>query len=151
MAVFAFRLQKVLHYKQQVEDQKKQELFHLLKIFHEEEKILHRLNELLLQKLSEFETKQEGDLDILELLFYAEYIARVNREIEAQQKKLVELSRRIEQKREEVIAASKERRVLEQLRDKKYKEYLKSEGRREQKFLDEIGNNAYVRNMEGRE
>lgn len=150
MAAFNFRLQRVLHYKQQVEGQKKQELFHLLKIFHEEEKVLHRLNELLLQKLSEFETKQEGDLDILELLFYSSYVARVNREIEEQQKKLVELSKRIEKKREEVIVASRERRVLEQLREKKYKEFLREEGRREQKFLDEIGNNAYVRNMEGR-
>ncbi len=150
MAAFSFRLQKVLNYKQQVEDQKKQELFHLLKIFYEEEKVLHRLNELLLQTLSEFETKQEGDLDIQELLFYSAYIARVNREIEAQREKLVKLAHKIEKKRGEVIEASKERKILEQLREKKYKEFQRTEGRREQKFLDEIGNNAYVRAMEGR-
>ena len=150
MASFKFRLQKVLDYKQQVEDTKKQELFHLMKIFHEEEKVLIKLHELLLKKLSEFEEKQQGELDILELLFYSGYISRLNGEIEQQREKLKEIARQITQKREEVIAASKERRIMEKLREKKYKEFMKEESRREQKFLDEIGNNAFVRNMEGR-
>ncbi len=150
MATFRFRLQKVLDYKQQVEDTKKQELFHLMKIFHEEEKVLRGLHELLLKKLSEFEEKQQGELDILELLFYSGFISRLNGEIELQREKLRQLALQIEQKRGEVIAASKERRIMEKLRDKKYKEFMKEESRREQKFLDEIGNNAFVRNMEGR-
>lgn len=150
MAAFKFRLQKVLDYKQQVEDTKKQELFRLMKIFHEEEKVLIKLHELLLKKLSEFEEKQQGELDILELLFYSGYISRLNGEIEQQREKLKQLALQIEQKRGEVIAASKERRIMEKLREKKYKEFMKEESRREQKFLDEIGNNAFVRNMEGR-
>lgn len=150
MAAFKFRLQKVLDYKQQVEDTKKQELFRLMKIFYEEEKILHGFHELLLKKLSEFEEKQQGVLDVLELLFYSGFIARLNDDIDRQREKLKQLAKQIEQKREEVISASKERRIMEKLREKKYGEFMKEESRREQKFLDEIGNNAYVRNMEGR-
>ena len=53
-------------------------------------------------------------------------------------RRLQEINERLDAKREELIQAQKDRKVLEQLEEKQREEYMNEAAREEQKFIDEL-------------
>lgn len=135
---FKFRLQKVLELKKQKEDVLKKELADLLT----------KKRELLHQKIS-LEKEKEKNLKALEqslstlfiieeILAYFNFIEVLDKKIEEILKFLKILESQIFQVREKLIQASKEKKVLVKLKEKKEKEWNITENRKEQKFFDEV-------------
>ncbi|MBT9175402.1 MAG: hypothetical protein DDT22_01077 [candidate division WS2 bacterium] len=145
MPQFNFRLQKVLDIRKYKEEVKKQELAALLLEYQKEQEFLNYLkfNQDKYQK--ELREKQVGCLDIFELIFYYTYLFKLCEDIERQINILCKLQEQIDLKREEVIQVQKERKIVEKLKDKKWADFKKELDLVEQKFLDEIGINKFVR------
>ncbi len=145
MPQFNFRLQKVLDVRKYKEEVKKQELAALLLEYQKEQEFLNYLkfNQDKYQK--ELREKQVGALDVFELIFYYTYLFKLHQDIEQQINTLCKLQEQIDLKREEVIQAQKERKIVEKLKDKKWIDFKKELDLSEQKFLDEIGINKFVR------
>lgn len=139
MPKFNFRLQKVLDIKKHKEEEKKQELAKLLLKYKKEEALLFYLKDNQTKYQNKLREKQRGAMDIFEMIFYYTYLYKLSYDIKNQQDILRKLETEINNKREEVISASKERKIFEKLKDRKFSQWKQEQNLQEQKFLDEIG------------
>jgi flagellar protein FliJ len=65
-----------------------------------------------------------------------------------ERQKLLDLEKQIEAARLKLVEASKEKRILERLEERQWKEYLVAASREEQSFLDELAQHQYSQQMQ---
>ena len=151
MARFRFKFQKVLDARNTIEKDKKKDLMiakrQLAELWQERKRIdneiaiqrdqfsKHRYQE---EKASTWAVMQ-GYLEMLENLQKA-----VDNRIERQQTD-------VDEKTALLMEARRERRAMEILRDKHYEEFMSSENRREQVFLNEIAQFHSIKNNQNTE
>jgi len=144
---FKFRMQKVLDYRTHIEDRLKAELAEL-RVWRE------RLVAFRAQLLGLVEhcidRLAEGEFNVLDIQLTTLYMGRLEREIAGADEQIAELDERIERKLAEVVEASRNRKVMEMLKERAFDDYRAALLRAEQKFLDELGTNAFQRSAGGR-
>ncbi|HPU45385.1 MAG: flagellar export protein FliJ [Clostridiaceae bacterium] len=138
MAVFRFRLQKLLDLKQQLEDKIKNELGLAIKA-HEQEKEKLALIDAGISRLTEdFRKACSGTINpdrIKEIKAWLE----VQKEARKQQLEAVKISREnVDKIRARLVAAMQEKKVLANLREKEFEKFRKQEERNERKLTDEL-------------
>src|SRR3989304_8529915 len=74
-----------------------------------------------------------------DLLLHQDYEWALAWRRERERRHLEELAAACEEKREALLARSREKKVLENLKERQYKLWRQEEARREQKLLDELG------------
>ena len=85
------------------------------------------------------EVAAPGVLDVRDLLASSRYEATLRREIRALHDRASELAAESDRRREALVDADRDVRVLEKLREKQHQEFLREQARAEVKELDEIG------------
>lgn len=143
---FQFRLEQVLALRKQVEDVRIKELAlakgELLKI--EEALKTHSEEEgKFLEMYGEFE--KIGDFNADQVMAYCdfkEWLARREKEYRRREK---EWMKEVERRRQVTVKASRERQLLDNLKDKQKRAYAQEVLGEEQRFLDEISSIAFVR------
>ncbi|EOC99305.1 flagellar export protein FliJ [Caldisalinibacter kiritimatiensis] len=137
MKKYKFKLQKILDYKEGVENKKKSLYGKLKKELEEEEK---KLNQVVMRKkklLAERNDALEGTT-IKDLKAYSLYINSINDEIH-QQKNIINRKREeCEGAKKELIDITKERKMFEKLKEKDYKEYTYLVKKEEEKLIDQL-------------
>ena len=138
MGKFKFRLSSLLSIKEKMEQLKKNEYAEALLI----------LNNLVFEKenlISEMQNNIENmQLDLnsnlkpVQIIRYTNYIKIIKLRIKDIEVKITDARAVSDQKRDSLIDAMKERKMLENLKEKDYKEFNIEENKEEQKFLDEI-------------
>jgi len=142
MTGFKFRLEKVLEMRLRKEQEKEKELADLKMLQAREEVFLEQLKEegkKTKESISEIQDKTESSLDLKELISYYEYLENIGERISVQIEQIKLVIESIEKKRGELIEASKERKVIEKLKDNQFKKFKQELEQTERKFLDEIG------------
>jgi len=137
-----FPLQKVLNYRQTIEDTRGIILKQAQSLLHREEQ---KLDDLENHKDSVLNNNQkniqeEKLLTTTTLLQTMDYIVQLNDKIEAQHNHVKKTSRKVEKNRNEYIQASKNRKVIEKLKEKFLTEYHKDFRKKELKQESEIAN-----------
>ena len=149
---FQFRLGQVLELRKQIEELRVKELSQakgrLLQI---EESLKEHLEaeDQFLGTYGEFE--RTGDFNTDQAMAYCEYrdwLTRREREFRRQEK---EWSAEVDKRRQKAVRASREKKLLENLKVKKMQEHSLEILGEEQRFLDEISSIAYVRRERARE
>ena len=133
-----FKLQVVLNYRQQLEDQAQQVLTSSL---HQQSELNGELqhHQLILQRHDdELRQRQQEGLTVAEMDLYESQIQHYHRLIEEIQEKLLQLEQQIVAERMELLHAARERQVLEKLKDKQDTAYQQELSRKERVMLDEI-------------
>ena len=136
MAGFKFALEKVLQYKEQLENEVKAKLADLGAKKQMSEKRLAGLKQDELfqeQKLSKTPVHETGERWLID-----NYIKAIRQDIQQTQKNIALLDTRIEQTRIELAEKAKDRKVMEKLKEKHFELYKKEEQLKEQRNLDEI-------------
>jgi len=133
-----FKLQSVLDYRQLLENQAQQQLAASTQRKKELEEELQRQQQELLRQDLELKQRQQDGLTIAEIDLFENGIQHCRRIIEQLQQELNRLDRWIATEREELLAAARDRQVIEKLKDKQDAEYLKELNRKEREMLDEI-------------
>ncbi|NNF99214.1 MAG: flagellar export protein FliJ [Desulfobacteraceae bacterium] len=136
--MYKFRLQALLEYKKHIEDTLQGELGEIrLQLAAEERKM-----ELLSKKEDDIKTKlkrlQEAPSTANEIIMYHQYLARLGHDLGRQQKQVIAIESRCEEKRLEVVEAMKKRQILEKLKEKGLQAYSKKLLKKEQDFLNEV-------------
>lgn len=143
MARFQFPMQNILEMKEKLEEQAKNEYGqanarllleqeNLEKVKKRQEEAEQRLKQVLYETLSVTEIrKREDAVEIIKTYVKQQLliVKRCEKEVEAAREKLTE--------------AMKERKIFEKLREKAFEEFMKEEGRREQKEVDELMSYKY--------
>jgi len=143
MKKFLFKFETVLRVKEKKEEKLKKELFKLHALQIEQHQIL--------EKIKEEKTKTSKDksnefvTDIQSLIFFEQYLSLLRKQIDDVKNRIQELQNQINDKRDEVIQASKEKKTFERLKTHHLNEYNKIIISNEQKVLDEIAVSKYNR------
>lgn len=134
MKKFKFRLEKVLHFRNLVKEEKKRLLYEATRMLNEATLHLEFLREEFLKNSIE-----DGQIYLAEeLLRRSQYSQRLKRLSELQLLKIMECEKAVEEAKQNYIEANKEYEILEKLKERKkeqFDEYVKHE---EDKTLDEL-------------
>ncbi|MBU1487067.1 flagellar export protein FliJ [bacterium] len=146
MPRFKFKLQRVLEIKEHREELLRNELAEANRVHQQERRALNELEENRERHFSEFSRAQAQEfLIISDLRIRLNFIKRLTGDLIGQSQKVREASKKVEDVRGELVKASQEKKVLESLKEKHYKGFLKEEESKEQHALDEIALSMYFR------
>lgn len=138
MAKMNFGLENVLTYRKEVEKARKldfasaQEAYdHALMLLNTEESHVNSLN-------SEFLDRQRIGISAMELELYSVYFSRKITDIKQHRQEAVSLNKKVSEKRDTLVEASKEKKALEILKQKQTDLFMQDLQHKERVFLEEI-------------
>ncbi|HEY3308097.1 MAG TPA: flagellar export protein FliJ [Desulfuromonadaceae bacterium] len=138
MTAKRFEMEQVLRYRTEVERIRKLE-FMAAKQAHEHACDRLRKEEELIDSLSKEFSDCQGALNNIEdLRLYADFFVHKREEIKDRREHIHRLDGVMNESRETLLDATKDKKVLESLKDKKAKEFRLAMSRKEQSFMDEI-------------
>ena len=147
MPRFKFKLQTVMDVKEKRVEKWQLELARrqliLAGIEQEKNSIICRIGQLQENWRAAMLNKPE----VNDLMFFHRHRLYLHKLLEQKEMERWQALCEVNNAREKLIAAKKEHEILKKLREKSYKTYLACEAKNEQKFLDELGNNAFARKM----
>ena len=143
---FQFRLEQVLNLRKQVEEVKIRELavakIHLLGVEQDLSKHVEKQDEFL-NVYSELEKK--GFFTAEQVMIYCDYKELLSKKEKEYKERRSDWMLEVERRRREVVKVSRQRQLLENLKDKKKRTHTLEVQNDEQKFLDEVSSIAFVR------
>lgn len=138
MAVKPFELEQVLKYRLEIERMRKHE-------FAAAKREVEQASDELKREASEVEdvsrrfNERHADItDIEEIRRYSAFFERKREDIRKKQEQLAQLERIMDEHREILLDATKDKKVLESLKEKNRLEQRKGQDQKEQSFMDEI-------------
>lgn len=133
-----FRLEQVLNFRCEVEKVRKQEYAEAKDEFDVADVKLRRDEDEMDRLALECIDRQMEGISAQELQMYSDFFNRKRRDIHAQRDVVTILEDRMQKKRETLLHAAQEKKVLESLKEKKMRTLEREMVEREQRFLDEI-------------
>ncbi|RQD79063.1 flagellar export protein FliJ [Desulfonatronospira sp. MSAO_Bac3] len=133
---FIFSLQKVLDLRRQQEDKAKEALALARKRYQEQNQVVQEILEERVRARQSMEEKQ--DITQADIWLYNLYRDRLNLDLVQAEEKLGRLSRDINQKRQELVEKSKQKKVLERLKHNRKVKFDHEQQQEEQKEFDEM-------------
>ena len=134
---FHFKLEKILDYRRQLEDQAKLALSLVRQQIAEQSRLIEALNkdlETCLVSLGKLKQMTQP-----ELWLWTGWRDRLTLDKNQAQAKLTQLQQLAETRRLELVAKAKDRKLLEKLRAKQAEKHVQEEQQKEQKQFDETG------------
>lgn len=136
--MFKFKLEPVLSLKEKIEDSRKRELG--IATIHKEALLNEKL-QLMKKKdkaMDEIKTHNNSVVDVQSFKAFNQYSVYMDQAIKAKNKQVQEAQKKVEEKREELLEAVKERKILDNLKDIQNEVFIEEEKREEQRILDDI-------------
>lgn len=130
----AFRLQKVLNYRQLVLEREKAKLAELMQKESQFLRQIQSINELIKDKNREL--VKESDFQVQDM--YRKYIVLLERARNQVQKALLEHRKALAQQKDVAVGAYKDKTIMDKLNDRHQKEYQKYIDRKEALEIDDI-------------
>ena len=138
MAGYKYNLQKVLELKENIEDEKKNELAVALKRLENEKEKLEILKEKMQQEEAGFqETTTEG-IPVNQLKMIIDNIEYYKRNIKKQKLAIKMAQEYSDQCRMQLVRATQEKKMMEKLKEIDFKEYLYEEQKKEERLVDDL-------------
>jgi len=132
-----FELHQVLNYRTDLERLRKQEFAAARRDLDQaSDKLEQQRNEAA--DLARDFAGRNGQLNsVVELQLYSDFFTRKREEIKQQQERVTALDRILENRRDDLVQATKDKKVLEALKEKKMLAFRQEMQRKERDFLDE--------------
>lgn len=147
MKKYKFRLQTLLDQRQAKEDKLLRELGLIRQEEVDAALQLSKLEERLQRAESAMINMLQNNANTLEISRLDEYQKAIRDDIKLQELTIEAIRKKVEAKRNELVEAMKDRKVLEALRDKQEKEYIQQYLKAEQNEMDEMASVRYARGM----
>ena len=142
MKAFAYNLEKLLKLRKHYEDEAKIELGRAISVLAElERRIFAIVEEIARAQIAQFNPENTA----IQMQQYMFYLIRLDNTREQLLKEAAMAELKVEEAREVFLEASRERKVLDNLKEKRYKEYRKMALVEETKALDDISMAAQAR------
>lgn len=148
MRAFHFGLESVLSLRKMKEEEALRRFLSVRNLHEKKRQALDRIFETRRLAQEEMGSKEEGSVDVKELLQYQRYLAGLAVQIAAARSELVRLEKELAARREILVAATKDRKVMEKAKEKRFEEWQLEFRRAEQKETDEVGTQLYLRDGE---
>ncbi len=135
---FIFRLQSVLRLREIKEDEKKREFGTAMQKLHHEENKLEHLDSSLQSHENNMGEQGKGTVTTAQLTNNFNYARSLDGKIDNQKKKVIEEETVVEGKREELVQSTKQKKILERLKERKREYHEKAVVKEEQDLIDDI-------------
>ena len=145
--MYKFTLETVLNHRKTVEETLQKELAESRQLLLHEEQRLWNYKKIKKRSLREFRKKQRGRISISENMLYANFLASLSKDLERQKERVMAVEKEIDRKVASLVQALKERKKLENLKDKEMMAYRKEWMRSEQHLLDEMAVHRFNRGV----
>jgi flagellar FliJ protein len=146
---FRFSLQPLLNWKTSLEDQSRMRLATLLILLKAQEEEIEKLILRRLAHEQELKARSERGMPAGEYLLFKHYAEESRKELTAKENKKRKTLAEIEQERQRLLAITKEKKALERLKEKRFKEFRHSQEKAEQKRADEAATLKYRPRSQG--
>lgn len=146
MKRFHFKLQKLLDYRKIREEQAQAEFAKATRVFLLEKEKLRRLEQTLTETFDLFKAEQGKPSSLMMLKMFQDYIDRTREEIRHQAVQVAAAADRRQRCLRLFEEASRRRKVVENLREKKLQQHIEEMLKEEQTFLDDLAGQRYIRN-----
>lgn len=143
MAKFIFSMQSLLSLKSRMEEQKKQEFGKAMGKLEEEREVLSKLKTEKHTVILGFKDGISNKVNPQDFQNINNYIEFLKKKIAIQMNVIIKAEKEVEKKRKALIEATKERKMLDKIKEKKYEQYIEEEKKQEQKIIDEIVSYKY--------
>jgi flagellar protein FliJ len=142
--MFKFRFETVLATRCSAEELRQKELAEARRALAAEQAALRDKRSTRRRCMQELQRTQRQSFRAPAVQLYGPYLARLERDIDAQQKRVAGAERQVNQKRSALIAAVKHRKVLEKLKEKDQKDHLNAVALRDRKFMDDVASRQHA-------
>jgi flagellar FliJ protein len=146
MQRFNFKLQKLLDYRKIREEQAQAEFAKATRVFLLEKEKLRQLENTLVETFDLLKVEQRKPSSLLMLKMFQDYIDRTREGIRQQAVKVTAAADRRQTCLRIYEEASRKRKVVDNLREKKLEQYQAEVLHEEQAFLDDLAGQRYIRN-----
>lgn len=136
-----FSLSTVLKYRKSIEEEVARDTAAYKKMLDDELLLIMDMERRKEESIRRYREKSSQTVE--EITLFHSFLAAFDNEIERQKKKVSDMTRIYERKREELISAAMDKKIMETLRDKEWDAYQKMLSSGEQKELDEMASNNY--------
>lgn len=146
--MYRFPLEPVLTHREFTEERLQTELGALKKSVADEKRRMRAYRKAKNTFVGELKQKQKRGVTVSEILLYVSFVERLSKDIEKQKEKVAEVEKRLEQGLADLIEAKKEKKTLEQIKNKNLEAYKHELLKREQTFLNEVATTRFSRQLQ---
>ena len=139
MKRFRFRLEKILRYKTQIEDRKKQVLSECTIELNAEKAHLHKIEGDINAYGSRYSSLFRGRLNIRALIHSRRHLDKLDGDLKNQEKLVKKSEKKVDSAKTALRDAMRDRKKYEKLEERKRRVYEYEMGRIERKEFDEFG------------
>lgn len=133
-----FGLEHVLNFRKEVEKVRKMEFAAAKREFETAQDRLRGEEEKMDRVNTEFMDRQLAGMCAIELQMYSNFFNKKSADIKSQRHNVNNLNQNVSEKREVLLEAAVDKKVLEGLKEKKMKAHERDQAEKERAFLDEL-------------
>ncbi len=145
MRQFVYRFHRVLEIKERMEDVRKAALGEVVSVLNREEATLRDLQATRQKYVRSGIVQAETPVNASLLDLQSAYLQRLKRECAEKYEEIEQVEKVVEEKRKNLMEATKERRVFELLKEQREEVYKREQKRQERRLLDDVGTQLYLR------
>jgi flagellar protein FliJ len=135
---FRWRLETVLMSKHRAEEQRQQDLARAVSLLNTEQAERIRVLDLQMQCRQDLKQFQTGRLNVTDLAQINTYLEALDQQCQGVELRIKDAQSAVDEVRETLAQAVRERQVLENLKDQDYRAFQKTERKRDQAMMDEL-------------
>jgi flagellar FliJ protein len=145
--MYRFNLQVLLDYRKRIEEGLQIELSQIQRALEKEKQLLLSYQREKSYYEDELVRREEREINVNEALLYRDYLRGMRIKIKEQRETVAKIKMDLDKKQEDLLEATKTRKVLEKVKEKDWKRFMDSLQRRERLLIDEVGIRKYQRVM----
>jgi len=145
--VYRFNLQVVLNYRKRIEEGLQMELSRTQRELESAKQVFFAYQREKGYYEEELAKREAREVNIDESILYRDYLKGMDRKIKAQREIVATAKMEVDKKQEELLIATKKRKVLEKVREKHMKTFMDDLEREERIFTDEINVQRYQKGV----
>jgi flagellar FliJ protein len=145
--VYRFNLQVLLDYRKRIEEGLQIECSHIQQELETERQALLSCQQEKVRYEEELVEKESREVNLQESVLYRDYLRGMRKKIEELRNRVATKKIELDNKQEELLVATKNRKVLEKVKEKHAKEFMDELEKRERRFIDEVGIRRYHRSL----
>lgn len=143
LSMYKFTIQPLLNHRKFIEEILQKELSLFKRLLADEKKKLKDYEKARNRFLLELRQKQRKSITVSENLLYFNFLVRLTSDFDNQRHIVLDVEKKFDRKRDDLIEAMKKRKMLEKLKEKHLKAYNHKLIKNEQDFLNEAAINIF--------
>ncbi len=146
MKKFKFRLETVLQLRQRKEDEKKKVVGELVSKINEQQNQAIEMSRILQQEGQHLKSQHElGQIDLNWMSQYRRYVSHIHQAINHRIENVTQIQNELQHARMDLMHATREKKIIEKLKEKKHKLYKKELNKEQAREQDEVAQQLYLR------